>query len=287
MIPANFEYHAPETIESAIELIGKFADDCKILSGGHSLIPLLKLRLAAPAALIDIGRIKELDYIRVDGSTLRIGALSTHAAIAASDEIKKVCPLLSDTASHIGDPQVRNRGTIGGSITHNDPAADWPAAVHALNASIHLKSVHGARVVNAKDFFVGMLTSAARTGEIVTEISLELPTQPAASSYLKIAQPASGYAIVGVAVQLEHSGGTVKSAGIGITGLATVAYRAGAAEAALNGKKLDASVIEAAAALADKEASDAMGDIHASGDYRRNLARVLTARAVKKAAGLS
>jgi len=287
MIPANFEYHAPETIESALDLIGRFADDCKILSGGQSLIPLLKLRLAAPAAIVDIGRIKELDYIRVDGSTLRIGALSTHATIGASPEVKKLCPLLTETAAFIGDPQVRNRGTIRGSITHNDPAADWPAAILALNANVSLRSVRGERTVKAQDFFVGMLTSAARTDEIVTEVSIDLPAQAGASAYLKLAQPDSGFAIVGIAVQLDHSGGTFNGAGIGITGLAPVAYRAGSAETGLKGKKVEASVIEDAAKLADKDATDAMSDIHASGDYRRHLARVLTARGVKKAAGLS
>jgi len=286
MIPAKFDYHAPDTIESALELIGQFADDCKILSGGHSLIPLLKLRLAAPTALVDIGRIKELDYIRVDGTTLRIGALSTHGAIASSELVRKSCPLLSQTAAFIGDPQVRNRGTIGGSITHNDPAADWPATILALDAKVRVRSVLGERVVEARDFFVGMLTSAVRTGEIVTEISVELPAQGGASAYLKLAQPASGFAIVGVAVQLDHSADKFNTVRVGITGLAPVAYRANSVEAALKGKKVAADVIDSASTGADKDASDAMSDIHASGEYRRHLARVLTQRAIRKAAGV-
>ncbi len=286
MIPSNFEYHAPDSVEAALTLIERFADDCKILSGGHSLIPLLKLRLAAPAALIDIGRISELSFIRVENNTLRIGSLATHAAIAASEDVQRVCPLLSATASHIGDQQVRNRGTIGGSLTHNDPAADWPAAVLALDAKIHLRSVLGDRIVAAEDFFVGMLTSAVRTGEILTEVEINLPVQPGASAYLKIAQPASGYAIAGVAIQMDHANGIANKVCIGVTGLAPVAYRAKTTEKALTGMRIEPAAIDAAGDKVDAEASDAMSDIHASGEYRRHLARVLAKRALRKAAGI-
>ena len=286
MIPSNFEYHAPDSVEAALELIGQFGDDCKILSGGHSLIPLLKLRLASPAALVDIGRISELDFIRVENDKLRIGSLATHAGIAASEEIGRVCPLLSATASQIGDQQVRNRGTIGGSLAHNDPAADWPAAVLALDARIHLRSVLGVRVISAEDFFVGMLTSALRTGEILTEVEVSLPQQPSASAYLKIAQPASGFAIAGVAVQLDHSNGVANKVCIAVTGVAPVAFRAKSTESAITGKRIEAAQIDAACDKVDTEASDAMGDIHASGEYRRHLARVLARRALRKAAGI-
>ena len=287
MIPSNFEYHAPDSVEAALKLIERYADDCKILSGGHSLIPLLKLRLASPAALVDIGRIRDLNFIKVENNTLRIGSLATHAAILASAEVRRVCPLLCETASHIGDPQVRNRGTIGGSVTHNDPAADWPAAMLALDAKFHLRSVLGERVVAAQDFFVGMLTSAVRTGEIVTEAEMSLPAQPGASAYVKLAQPASGFAIVGVAVQMDHSGGINNDVRIGITGVAPVAYRAKIAEGALRGKPLEPVAIDAAGDQADSDASDAMSDIHASGEYRRHLARVLAKRALKRAAGIT
>jgi aerobic carbon-monoxide dehydrogenase medium subunit len=286
MIPSNFEYHAPDSVEAALALIGQFGDDCKILSGGHSLIPLLKLRLASPAALVDIGRIRELGFIRVENDKLRIGSLATHASIATSEEIERVCPLLSETASKIGDQQVRNRGTIGGSLVHNDPAADWPAAVLALDAKIHVRSVLGVRVISAEDFFIGMLTSAVRTGEIVTEVEISLPRQPGASAYLKMAQPASGFAIAGVAVQLEHSNGVANKVCIGVTGVAPVAYRAKAAENAITGMRLEGEQIDAASDKVDTEPTDAMSDIHASGEYRRHLARVLTRRALRKAAGI-
>src|SRR5262245_43157553 len=160
MIPSNFEYFAPTTIEEALKLIDQHGDDCKILSGGHSLIPVLKLRLATPAVIIDIGRITELKSIEVDGDTIRIGANVTHAEIAADADLKKHCPLLGLTAAQIGDQQVRNRGTIGGSLTHADPAADWPATILALGAEIVARSSSGERAIKGTDFFVELMTSA-------------------------------------------------------------------------------------------------------------------------------
>lgn len=282
MIPANFDYFAPTTMDEAVRLLEQHGDDCKILSGGQSLIPVLKLRLAAPAVVIDLGRIKELNFIKADGNTIRIGALATHHAIASSDLIKDSVPLLSECAAQIGDQQVRNRGTLAGSLVHADPAADWPAAMLALGAEIVAKSIAGERVIKAEDFFVDMMTSALEPNEIVTEIRVPVPAQPRASAYLKVAQAASGFAIVGIAAQLELDGGKIKSASIGVTGLAPKAYRASSVEAALLGQTLDA--VAAAAAKADAEASDAMEDIHASGDYRRHLARVYAGRALKAAA---
>jgi aerobic carbon-monoxide dehydrogenase medium subunit len=285
MIPSNFEYFAPATIEEALQLLARYGDDCKVLSGGHSLIPVLKLRLAQPAAIIDIGRIKDLNFIKVDGNTIRIGALSTHDALASSDEIRVRCPLLSETASQIGDQQVRNRGTLGGSLTHADPAADWPAAMLALNAEIVVRGTGGERIIKAADFFVEMLTSAVQTGEIVTEVRIPQPAQPKAAAYLKVPQSASGFAIVGVAAQITVQDGKCKEAQIGVTGLAPRAFRAKAVEDALKGQKLDESTIKGAAARADADASDAMEDIHASGDYRRHLARVYAQRAIQTAMG--
>jgi carbon-monoxide dehydrogenase medium subunit len=284
MIPNNFEYHAPATLNAAFELIAQYGEDCKILSGGHSLIPVLKLRLASPAALIDIGRIKELNHITRDGGLLRIGALATHASIADSAAIQLHCPLLSDTARQIGDQQVRNRGTIGGSLVHADPAADWPAAIVALDANITVKSQGGERVIAAADFFVDMLTSAVEPGEIVTEISISLPPQPKAASYQKVAQAASGFAIIGVAAQLNIDQGVCRDARIGVTGLAVKAYRAHAAEQALRGKQIDEAAIQNAAEIADREATDTMDDIHASGEYRRHLTRIYAGRAIRNAA---
>jgi carbon-monoxide dehydrogenase medium subunit len=286
MIPNNFEYHAPESLSAAIDLLGRYGEDAKIMSGGQSLIPVLKLRLAAPAAIIDIGRIKDLNYIRVEGGVLHIGALSTHAAIASSDVIKQVCPLLASTGAQIGDQQVRNRGTIGGSLTHADPAADWTASILALGATVHLQGKGGVRAVAAADFFVDLLTTSIEPGEILTGISLPVPKAPLSSCYLKLPQAASGFAIVGVAVQAEIESGSWKSVGVSVTGLAPKPYRAATLENALRGKPLNTDSIADAATRADADALDAMEDIHASGEYRRHLTRVYAKRALLQVAGL-
>ncbi len=283
MIPTNFDYFAPTTIKEALKLLDEHGDDCKILSGGQSLIPVLKLRLAAPVVVIDVGRINELKTIKVDGDTIRIGANVTHAEISASADLKKHCPLLCETAAQIGDQQVRNRGTIGGSLTHADPAADWPAAILALNAEIVAQSGKGERIIKASDFFVDVMTSAVEPNEIVTEIRVPKPAQPNAAVYLKVPQSASGFAIVGVAAQLKVANGKCEDVSIGVTGLAPKAFRAASVEAELRGKAIDDATISAAAAKADAEAADAMEDIHASGDYRRHLARVYARRAVQAA----
>ena len=284
MIPSNFEYFAPATVNDAVNLLSQHGEDCKVLAGGHSLLPAMKLRLTQIPVVIDIGKISNLSYIKIDGGTIRIGAMTTHGAIAASDEIKQHCPLLAECGAQVGDQQVRNRGTMGGSLVHADPAADWPAAALALNAELVLQSASGERVVKAADFFIDMLTTDVQANELLTEIRLPVPAQPKASAYLKVPQAASGFAIVGVAVQLEMVNGTVKSISLGITGLAPKAYRAAAVEAALVGTVLDEATLSAAAAKADADASDAMGDMHASEDYRRHLTRVYVKRAVQAAA---
>ena len=284
MIPANFEYFAPKTMMEAVNLLAQHGEDCKVLAGGHSLLPAMKLRLTQIPVVIDIGKLSDLNYIKIDGGTIRIGAMTTHGAIATSADIQQHCPLLAECAAQIGDQQVRNRGTMGGSLVHADPAADWPAAALALNAELVLKSASGERVVKAADFFLDMLTTDVQANELLTEIRIPIPAQPKASAYLKVAQAASGFAIVGVAAQLEMDGNTIKSVSIGVTGLAPKAYRATSVEAALIGAVLDEATLSAAAANADADASDAMGDIHASEDYRRHLARVYTKRAVLAAA---
>lgn len=284
MIPANFDYHVPATVAEAVGLLAQHGEDCKVLAGGHSLIPAMKLRLTQIPVIVDIGRISDLNYIKVDGGTIRIGAMTTHGAIAASAELKQYCPLLAECGAQVGDQQVRNRGTLGGSLVHADPAADWPAAILALNAELVLQGANGERVLKATDFFVDMLTTDVQPGELLTEIRIPVPAQPKASAYLKVPQAASGFAVVGVAVQLEMDGNTCKAASIGVTGLAPKAYRAAAVEVALAGAALDEATLGAAAAQADADASDAMGDIHASEDYRRHLARVYAKRAVQAAA---
>jgi aerobic carbon-monoxide dehydrogenase medium subunit len=284
MIPNNFEYFAPKSIAEALKLLDKHSDDCKILSGGHSLIPVLKLRLASPAVIVDIGRIKELKQIKIEKDTIRIGANTTHAEIARSAELMQNCPLLVETAAQIGDQQVRNRGTIGGSLTHADPAADWPAAILALNGEIVARSSKGERVIKASDFFVDIMTSAVGPQEIVTEVRIPKPAQPKAAVYLKVPQSASGYAVIGVAAQLKLKDGKCEDVSIGVTGLAPKAFRAKSVEDALRGKTLDEATVSAATAKADADAIDALEDIHASGDYRRHLARVYAKRAVQTAA---
>lgn len=283
MIPTNFEYFAPSTIEDALGLLGKYGEECKILSGGQSLIPILKLRLAAPGAVIDIGRISELGQIKVEDATIRIGANVTHAEIAGSKELLDACPLLVETAGQIGDQQVRNRGTIGGSLTHADPAADWPAAILALEAEIVVRSRVGERAIRSQDFFVDLLTSAVSPNEIVTEIRIPRPAQPRAAAYLKVPQAASGFAVVGIAVQLTLDNDLCEAARIGVTGLAPKAFRAATTEALLLGKQLDELAVSTAASKADADASDAMEDIHASGEYRRHLTRIYARRAIQKA----
>jgi carbon-monoxide dehydrogenase medium subunit len=283
MIPNKFEYFAPKSIDEALGLLAQHGDEAKLLSGGHSLIPVLKLRLSAPGVIVDIGRITEMKGIRRDGDRLLIGALSTHHEIATSNLASEVCPLLCRAASRIGDQQVRNRGTIGGSLTHADPAADWPAPVLALDAEMVVRGNGGERVIKATEFFVGMLTTAVRSDEILTQIRVPLPAQPLRSSYEKVAQSASGFAVIGVAVQLEVSDSSIAGAAIGVTGLAPQAFRATSAEAELKGRPADPATLQAASEMADAEATETMDDIHASGEYRRHLTRVYTRRALEAA----
>jgi carbon-monoxide dehydrogenase medium subunit len=285
MIPAPFDYFAPASLDEAIALLARHSGEAKILAGGHSLIPAMKLRLANPQMLIDLGRIKDLSYINEEGGQIRIGAMTTHYQIESSARLGEICPLLTETASAIGDVQVRNKGTIGGSLAHADPAADWPAAMIALSAEMVARSAKGERVIKADDFFVDMLTSALEPGEILREIRVTPPDGRTGQSYLKVPQPASGFAVVGVAVTLTlDQGGACQSAGVGITGVAAKAYRAAEVEAALKGSTPSDELI----AVAASKAASATGlfpnsDLYATGDYRRHLAEVYTRRAIKAA----
>jgi carbon-monoxide dehydrogenase medium subunit len=283
MIPAQFDYEAPATLNEAIALLAARSDEAKILAGGHSLIPAMKLRLAQPQLLIDIGRIKDLAYIRQDGGQIRIGATTTHYQIESSDLLKKICPLLPECAASIGDVQVRNKGTIGGSLAHSDPAGDWPAAIIALRAELVAVGTNGERVIKADDFFVDLLTTALEPGEILREIRISAPQDRFGQAYQKVHHPASGFAVVGVAVNLKLAqDGSCESAGVGITGVASKAYRAAGVEAALNGKKLnDQTIAEAASHAVD--GVDANSDLYASDEYRRHLAQVHTRRAIANA----
>ena len=203
MIPSSFEYFAPKTVQEALGLLSKFPDEAKVLAGGHSLLPQMKLRLATPKYIVDIGRISALSSIKEEGAKLLIGALATHHSLESSALLKEKCPLLSETAAAIGDVQVRNRGTIGGSLVHADPAADWPATILALDAELKLVGPAGERVLKAEDFFVEMLTTALKPNELLTEIRIPQLPPRTGGTYLKMHQKASGFAIVGVAVRLD------------------------------------------------------------------------------------
>jgi carbon-monoxide dehydrogenase medium subunit len=284
MIPAQFDYLAPATLDEAVQLLAQRGDEAKVLAGGHSLIPAMKLRLLVPQVLIDLGRIPGLSYIREEGDRIRIGAMTTHYEIESSARLREICPLLPETASQIGDVQVRNKGTIGGSLAHADPAADWPAAILALDAELVAVSASGERTIKASDFFVDMLTTALGPGEILREIRINKPGGRFGQAYLKVPQPASGFAVVGVAVSLTlDQSGKCQSAGIGITGVASKAYRASAVENALVGNAFDEQAIASASAAAT-DGVEVNGDLYASADYRRHLAQVYTRRAIEAAA---
>ncbi len=247
MIAAQFDYVRANTLDEALTLLAQ-NEDAKILAGGHSLIPAMKLRLAQPPLLIDLGRIKDLCYIREEGGQIRIGAMTTHYEIESSELLKKICPLLPECAGHIGDVQVRNKGTIGGSLAHSDPAGDWPAAIIALNADLIATSKSGDRTIKADDFFVDLLTTALEPGEILREVRISKPKGRTGQAYLKMHHPASGFAVVGVAVNLTMDDeGACQSASIGITGVSN-------------------------------------GDLFASADYRKHLAEVYARRAIAAAA---
>jgi carbon-monoxide dehydrogenase medium subunit len=284
MIPAQFDYLQPATLDEAIAMLAEHPDDAKILAGGHSLIPAMKLRLATPQILIDIGRIQNLSYINEADGEIRIGAMTTHYQIESSARLREICPILPETAGQIGDVQVRNKGTIGGSLAHADPAADYPATVIALGAEIVAASPRGDRVINVDSFFVDMLTTSLEPGEILREIRIKIPSGRFGQSYLKVAQPASGYAVTGVAVHLTRDdSGKCGSAGIGVTGVASKAFRAAVVEKALIGTSLDAqSIAKAAATVTDGVTLS--GDIYASEQYRHHLAVVYARRAIEAAA---
>jgi carbon-monoxide dehydrogenase medium subunit len=283
MIPAAFDYRRPTSLAEAARLLADHADDAKILAGGHSLVPMMKLRLATPTLLIDIGRLSELSGIREQGGTLIIGAGTTHYAVAASALLQQRCPLLVETAAAIGDVQVRNRGTIGGSLAHADPAADWPAAVLALGAQLKLIRAGGERMVPAVDFFVDFLTTAMESQEILTEIHVPVNAPRTGAAYLKVAQPASGFALTGVAAQVTlAANNTVQSVAVGITGVSNAAFRASATEQALQGQAATAETV-AQAATRSTDGIEALADIHASAEYRLHLTRVYTGRALQRA----
>lgn len=281
MIAANFDYESPRTLNEALELLSS-REDAKVLAGGHSLLPAMKLRLATPALLVDIGRIAGLNYIREVGDRVSIGAMTTHAEVVSSTVLQNNSPLLSQAASQIGDTQVRNCGTIGGSLAQAHPAADYPAVVLALDAEIVATSRNGERVIKARDFFTGMFSTSLRPDEIITEVRVP-KTDGQRVAYKKHHHPASGFAVVGVAVRLTASAGKIDTVAVGITGVSHSAYRATAVENALRGKPVGA-IADAPSHVADDV--EVLGDYYASADYRKHLATVLARRAIEQAAGI-
>lgn len=276
MYPADFDYLRPSTVDEAIALLARHGDDAKVLAGGHSLIPAMKLRLARPKVVIDIARISTLSYVREADGRIAIGATTTHQEVESSAVLKAKCALLPETAASIGDVQVRNKGTIGGSLAHADPAADYPAAVLALDAEIDVVGPGGRRTIAATDFFVGLLETALAPNEIITEIRVRPIGRRCA--YVKTDQKASGFALAGVAAIAGDDG--VK---VGVTGVAPKAYRATAVEQALAGQRAPNAQAIALASARAADGVEPLSDIHASASFRAHLAQVNTRRAIEKA----
>ncbi|HZP41816.1 MAG TPA: xanthine dehydrogenase family protein subunit M [Candidatus Binatia bacterium] len=277
MIPAEFTYHAPRSLDEAVRLLAA-TPDAKVLGGGMSLIPAMKLRLVAPPVLVDVARVPGLDGMRRENGAVRVGGGVTHDRLAASEELRDV-HAIGEAAGAIGDVQVRNRGTIGGSLVHADPAADWPAVFLAFDGEATLRGPRGERRVAAKDFFTGILQSAAAPDEILTEVRFALPGARSGTSYVKMRHPASGFAVVGVAACVtldEH--GRCAAAAVGVTGVNATAFRAAGVEKALVGTALaEADVARACGTIPE---ADPLGDAFASAEYRRHLLGVWARRAI-------
>jgi len=280
VISTQFEYTRATSVDDALAKLGAANGEGKLLAGGHSLVPLMKLRLSEPKLLIDIARIPGLSGITARDGAIEIGAGTVHHDVASSAVLQQACPMLTEAAADIGDPQVRNRGTLGGSLAHADPAADYPAVMLALDATILIKGPRGARTVKAQDFFQGMFTVDLAGDEIITAVQFK-PVK--AGAYTKLHQRASHFAIVGVAAALAVENKVITSARIGLTGASSHATRLTDSERALTGKQISADNIEAAAQLAASGLRDINSDLHASEEYRRAMIPVFTKRALTRA----
>jgi carbon-monoxide dehydrogenase medium subunit len=280
MIPAAFEYVRATSLDDAVAKLKAAGSGAKLIAGGHSLVPLMKLRLSEPSVLIDVGRIPDLAGIGERDGKIAIGAATVHSDVAASSLLRERCPVVAEAAGMIGDPQVRNRGTIGGSVAHADPSADMPAVLVALNAEVHLKGPGGWRVVMAPDFFRDLFAVNMAPDEVIASVQF---TPVRTSAYAKLVQRASHYAIVGVAAALEVNGGTIVSARIGLTGATSHAHRLAGVERALANRPLSRDTIAAAAEVAAEGLEGINSDIHASVDYRRAMVPVFTRRALEGA----
>jgi aerobic carbon-monoxide dehydrogenase medium subunit len=283
MYPASFEYHRPRNLAEAADLL-RANKGAKLLAGGHSLLPAMKLRVSTPPALVDIGRLAELRGIRTEGGGLVIGALTTHAEILASADVRRLCPVLAETAAHIGDPAVRNRGTIGGSLAHADPAADFPTVMLLLGATMTASDGRNTRSVAAADFFRDIFTTALAEGELLTAITVPGYGKGTGAAYLKHRHPASNYAVVGVGALVEVKDGKCSRVGLTIGGACATPVRAAAAEQALTGRPPDGAAVTAAAEKVRAAITDPLGDPYASGEFRTHLATVMARRALTQAA---
>ena len=283
MYSAPFEYHAPATLSEAIALLGRYGDEAKVLAGSQSLIPLMKLRLAQPAHVVDLRKVDGLTGVREAQGALLVGALTTHAAMAASELVRSKLPMAAEAASQIGDAQVRNLGTIGGSLAHADPSADWPAVLTALDATVVAAGLRGERTLKVQDLITGPLSTVLENGELLTQVKIPLPPARTAGAYEKLPNPASRFAIVGVAAEVSlDARNTVQWSRIAITGLAPKVTRATAVEQALQGKTADAATVKAASARA-AAGMELRPDLTGSAAYKAQLAAVYTERAVLRA----
>jgi carbon-monoxide dehydrogenase medium subunit len=279
MVPASFEFHRASSVDEAIALMQQHGEDAKVLAGGHSLVPAMKLRLATPERLIDLGGIQGLKYITDKGDHIAVGAMATHWMLESSSVVQQKAPALSQAAGAIGDVQVRNRGTIGGALAHSDPAADYPGAVLALNASMVIRGSGGERVVPASEYFVGLWETAVQPGELLVEVRIPADAANANSCYLKFAQPASRYPYVGCAIALEKSGGVCGNVRVGFSGVGHSAFRDSGVENAIKGQPVNESTAKAAADNATN-GRDVLSDWSVSEEYRRAMARVYAKRAL-------
>lgn len=283
MYPPGFSLIVPSTVEEALDALSRYGEEAKVIAGGHSLIPLMKLRLASPKYLIYIGKIQGLSYIREEAGKIRIGCMTTHAMIESSDLLRKKNLLLSETASKIGDLQVRNMGTIGGSLAHADPAADYPAAITALEGEIVARSVKGERVIKAQEFFKGPFSTALRSDELLVEVRVPSMEGYFGTAYEKLVFRATDYAIVGVAAVLElDRGGAIQRARVALTGVGSTPVRAKSVEEELIGKQASKDLIVKVSTRAS-EGLNPPSDIRASSEYRKAMAAVMTKRALLRA----
>jgi len=283
MIPGAFDYLAPKSVEETVALLAQHGDDAKVLAGGQSLIPAMRFRLASPMLLLDINNLAELEYAREENGHLAIGALARESMLEESAILAHTFPLLADAARVIADPLVRNRATVGGNIAHADPANDHPAVMLAYDAQVVAHGPSGTRVIPIDDFFIGLFETSLQPGELLTEIRIPRPAANAGGAYMKIERKVGDYAVSAVAVQLVMSGATVSAARIALTNVNAVPMRAVQAEQALIGQTLSDEVLEATGRAAAAEC-DPSADLRGSVEYKRDLTRVLTKRAIRKAA---